>query len=49
MNLGRFGVCGDDSIIGEDIGVKGVVENAASGGEATAFGVKENEVVGNIG
>lgn len=36
------------NVEGEDIGVGGSVEGVASGGETTAFGVEESEVVGNI-
>lgn len=39
----------NDDVEGEDIGVGGSVEGVASGGETTAFGVEESEVVGNIG
>lgn len=49
MDVGCFGVGRDDSIIGEDIGVKDGIENMASRGKGTAFGVKENEMVGKIG
>lgn len=39
MVLRFFRVRGDDGVEGEDIGMWGVVEGVASGGEAAAFGV----------
>lgn len=48
MGVRLFRVSVNDSVEGEDIGVLGVVEGAASGGETAAFGVKEDEVVGKV-
>lgn len=44
-----FRIGGDDGVEGEDVGAGGGVEGVAGGGEAVAFGVEEDEVVGDVG
>lgn len=46
----RFlGICRDDSIEGEDIGIWGVIKSTPSPREARALGVKDDEMVGEVG
>lgn len=44
-----FGIGIDDGVEGEDIGVWGFFEGLAGVGELAAFGVEEDEVVGEVG
>lgn len=44
-----FSVCSNQKVVREDIWVVGLVEDMVGGCEATAFGVKKNEVVGEKG
>lgn len=48
-SLRFFRVGSNDGVEGEDVGVWGGVEGMAGGGEAAAFGVEEDEVVGEVG
>lgn len=47
--LTLFHICSDDGVVREDIWARSSIEGIASGGEAAAFGVKKDEVVGEIG
>lgn len=48
LHLGLLGVGSDDGIEGEHVRVRGQLEGAASGQEAAAFGIEEDEVVGEV-
>ena len=47
--LSLFHICSYDGVVGEDIWAWSGIEGVASGGEAAAFGVEKDEVVGEIG
>jgi len=49
MDKGVFGICIDEDVVRENIGVLSEVKGDLSTVEGTTFGVEKGEVVGEVG
>ena len=49
VDKGVFGICIDEGVVRENIGVLSEVEGGLGSVEGTTFGVEEGEVVGEVG